>query len=212
MSKIDSVLSDPKQDYIYESFIKLWKSSNTLLTTDDNINLAIKRKALGNPPGGDKFSSGDEVIWETLINDLKCNLIVVSKDRTYIQNKEFLQYEYNKKTGCNLLICDTVHAALSALGIEMEQGAMDAEDSIRWVDIIIQALEQLGGKATLTDIYEECKDLVALFYQDEFNNTTIESTIRRTIYQHSSDATIYLGKDDVFHRVKSGIWELRTNS
>lgn len=107
------------------------------------------------------------------------------------------------------MICDTVHAALSALGIEMEQGAMDAE---RWVDIIIQALEQLGGKATLTDIYEECKDLVALFYQDEFNNTTIESTIRRTIYQHSSDATIYLGKDDVFHRVKSGIWELRTNS
>lgn len=97
MSKIDSVLSDPKQDYIYESFIKLWKSSNTLLTTDDNINLAIKRKALGNPPGGDKFSSGDEVIWETLINDLKCNLIVVSKDRTYIQNKEFLQYDITKK-------------------------------------------------------------------------------------------------------------------
>lgn len=110
------------------------------------------------------------------------------------------------------MICDTVYAALSALGIEMEQGAVDAEDSIRWIDIIIQALEQLGGKATLADIYEECKDLVVLFHQDKFNNTAIESTIRRTIYQHSSDVTAYLGKDDIFHRVNSGIWELRTNS
>ena len=146
INKIDSVLSDVKQDYIYESFVKLWKAGNTLSTTDECINLATKRKILGNPPGGDKFSSGDEVIWETLINAVKCNLIIVSKDRTYTQNKEFLQHEYRTKTGYELVICDTVHVALSSLGIEMDQGAVEAEDNIRWIDIIIQALEQLGLK------------------------------------------------------------------
>lgn len=211
INKINSVLSDVKQDYIYESFVKLWKAGNTLSTTDECINLATKRKILGNPPGGDKFSSGDEVIWETLINTVKCNLVIVSKDRTYTQNKEFLQYEYRTKTGYELVICDTVHVALSSLGIEMDQGAVEAEDNIRWIDIIIQALEQLGGKASLTDIYEECSDLVALFHRDKLSNTTIESTIRRTIYQHSSDVTAFLGKDDVFHRVNSGVWELRKN-
>lgn len=212
VGKIDTVLSNTKQDYIYESFMKLWKANNIMLTTDSNISLATIRKTLGNPPGGDKYSSGDEVIWETLVNTLKCNLIVVSKDRTYTQNKEFLQYEYNKKTGFELTICDTVSTALSILGIEMEQGAVDAEDNIRWIDIIIQALEQLGGKATLSDIYDECRDLVALFHPNKLSNTTIESTIRRTIYQHSSDVTAFLGKDDVFHRVYSGVWELRINS
>lgn len=212
IGKIDTILSDTTQDYIYESFVKLWKVSNTISTTDEYIDLARKRKTLGNPPGGDKYSSGDEVIWETLINTLKCNLIVVSKDRTYTQNKEFLQLEYHTKTGCELIICNTVCVAFSMLGIDMDQSAMEAEDNIRWVDIIIQALEQLGGKATLAEIYEECKDLVALFHLDKLNNATIDSTIRRTIYQHSSDVTAYLGKDDVFHRVSSGVWELRINS
>lgn len=77
-------------------------------------------------------------------------------------------------------MCDidnTVHAALSALGIKTEQGAEDAEESIRWIDIVIQALEKLGGKAALTEIYEECKDLVALFHQGKLGNASIESTI-----------------------------------
>lgn len=211
IEKINRVLSDAKEDYIYESFIKLWKASNTIPTTDECIGLATKRKILGNPPGGDKISSGDEVIWETLINTLKCNLMIVSKDRTYTQNKEFLKYEYAAKTGYELEVCDTVHTAFSVLGIEMDPGAIEAEDTIRWIDIIIQALEQLGGRAALSDIYEECKDLVALFHPDKLNNAAMDSTIRRTIYQHSSDVTAFLGKDDVFHRVNSGVWELRAN-
>ena len=69
--------------------------------------------------------------------------------------------------------CDTVYLAFSMIDIEMDQRAMEAEDNIRWVDIIIQALEQLGGRATLAEIYEECKDLIALFHPDKFSNATI---------------------------------------
>ena len=92
----------------------------------------------------------------------------------------------------------------------MDLRAIEAEDDIRWLDIVIQALKQLGGKATLSDIYEECKDLVSLFYPEKENNNTVESTVRRTIYQHSSDVMAYLGKSDDFRRVDSGIWELRS--
>lgn len=197
------------KDDIYNSFMKLWKSGNTVLTKDEYINLAVKRKILGNPPGGDKYSNCDEVIWESLLNTITTNLIVVSKDHTYTQNKEYLQYEYKQKTDKDLLIYDATHKAFSMLGIQMDQRAIEAEDNIRWLDIIIQAFKQLGGKATLADIYDECKDLVTLFHQDKQGNANIESTIRRTIYQHSSDVTAYLGKNDLFHRVDSGLWELR---
>lgn len=209
--RIDEILSDSNQDYIYNSFIKLWKNNNTIATNDEFIKLATKRKILGNPPGGDKYSSCDEVIWESLVNTLNYNLIIVSRDRTYSRNTEYLQYEYNKKIAKELRICDTVYDAFSILKIKMDKHAIEAEDNIRWVDIIVQALEQLGGRATLSDIYEECKDLVVLFHPDKQNNATIESTIRRTIYQCSSDVTAYLGKNDIFHRVDSGVWELRAN-
>ena len=82
VNKIDEILSEPKNDYIYESFVKFWKNDNIISTTDEYINRAIKRKLLGNPPGGDKYSNGDEIIWESLIDTLNCNLIIVSKDRT----------------------------------------------------------------------------------------------------------------------------------
>ena len=209
--RINEILSDPQQDYIYNSFIKLWKKNNTIKTADEYIQRAVKRKTLGNPPGGDKYSSGDEIIWESLIDTLKCNLIIVSKDRTYIQNKEFLHYEYKQKVMKELVICDTMYEAFSLLGIEMDQRAIEAEDNIRWLDIIIQALGQLGGKARLSDIYEECADLVALFHPHKQSNTTMESTIRRTIYQHSSDVTAFLGKNDLFHKVGSGVWALRAD-
>lgn len=210
LDKIDQIVSDPSKDYIYNGFIRIWKNKNTIPIEACHIESATKRKVLGNPPGGDKYSSGDEVNWEILISSLDCNLIIVSKDRTFVQNREFLRYEYQKRVGCELSICETVSSAFSLLKITMDPNAAEAEDDVRWLDIILQSLGQLGGRGTLQEIYEECLDLVSLFYPDkELRNNTIESTIRRTIYQHSSDVNIYLGKEDLFHRVSAGVWELR---
>ena len=76
-----------------------------------------------------------------------------------------MQYEYKQKTDKDLIIYDSTHNAYSMLGIQMDQRAIEAEDNIRWLDIIIQAFKQLGGKATLADIYDEFKDLVTLFHR-----------------------------------------------
>ncbi|MFR1519124.1 MAG: PIN domain-containing protein [Clostridia bacterium] len=210
VDKIDQIISDPEKDYIYKGFIRIWKKNNTLQITDRHIAFASRRKILGNPPGGDKYSSGDEVNWEALVDSLHCNLIIVSKDRTFMQNQEFLKNEYKKRTGCLLEICETVSGAFSRLEIAMAPDAVAAEDDVRWLDIIIQAFRQIGGRGSLHEIYEECLDLVVLFYPNkEMRNNTIDSTIRRTIYQHSSDVDAYLGKEDLFHKVASGVWELR---
>lgn len=209
LNEIEDVMSDPTKDFIYNGFIKLWKN-NKIPTTDSLIDASVKRKATGDPPGGDKFSNGDELIWAALLQEAKSNLIVVSKDLTYTQNEEYLKYEYHRKTQYELAIVDTVKDALDKLNIKMDKKAAGAEDSIRWLELIIQALKQLGGRGKLLEIYEECRDLVTLFYPDkEEKNQTIESTIRRTIYQHSSDVSSYLGKEDLFHQVEMGVWELR---
>lgn len=167
MQQIEMVLSDATQDFIYNGFIKLWKSGSKLPTTDILIDAAIKRKACGNPPGGDKLTNCDELIWETLLHAANGNLIIVSKDKTYSQYREYLKYEYSLKTHHELEICDTVNAAFSILDIAMDQAAIEAEDDQKWLDIVIQALKQLGGRGKLSEIYEECQDVVDLFYQDK---------------------------------------------
>ena len=85
------------------------------------------------------------------------------------------------------------------------------ENTIRWVDIVMQAMNQLGGMARLGDIYAECEKILSAVKTSKSANNAIQSTIRRTIYQHSSDVTAYLGKEDLFQQVGPGLWKLRNS-
>ena len=208
LEQIELTIADATKDFIYNGFMRLWKD-NKLQTTPALFEAAARRKAVGDPPGGDKDTCGDELIWETLLQGLHKNLIVVSKDRTYQQNAEYLKYEYRQKAGLEFQTCGTVKEALALLDIQMDREAVGAEDDIKWLDIIIQAFKQLGGRGRLAEIYEECMDLVVLFYPDKTENHTIDSTVRRTIYEHSSDCRAYLGKEDLFRQAGPGVWELR---
>ena len=75
--------------------------------------------------------------------------------------------------------------------------------------LVIEATGQLGGMGSLSDIYAECKKLLSAGETSKSTNNSIDSTIRRTIYQHSSDVTAYLGKEDLFQQVGPGLWQLR---
>lgn len=72
---------------------------------------AKKRKLLGNPPTSrDKTSIGDEVIWESHIS--KCDIVIVSRDKTYTRNNDLLKTEFTNKTGNQLLhITDKITSA-----------------------------------------------------------------------------------------------------
>ena len=72
-----------------------------------------------------------------------------------------------------------------------------------WVEDIVQALENLGGQATLTQIYEEVKRIRLEPLPDSF-----KASIRERIEAYSSDSTNFKGKD-LFKRIDKGVWALR---
>jgi putative restriction endonuclease len=74
---------------------------------------------------------------------------------------------------------------------------------------VIEALNYYGGEATLNDIYSYVKE----HYGFDLPDDGYQSSLRKAIYQNSSDANLYQGKRDLFYTIEgkgSGIWGLRT--
>ena len=72
-----------------------------------------------------------------------------------------------------------------------------------WLADIVSAVQKLGGTATLHQIYEEV---------GKTRRVDHTQTIRRIIYDHSSDSDGYKGGDDLFYSVegtRKGLWGLR---
>ena len=72
-----------------------------------------------------------------------------------------------------------------------------------WVEDIIQALKNLGGQATLNQIYEE----VARIREGSLHSN-YKASIRERIEAHSSDSRNFQGKD-YFQKITKGVWALR---
>ncbi len=77
---------------------------------------------------------------------------------------------------------------------------------VRWVDDIRAALMELGGQASLHEIYKKVKDIRVRSGRSW--TAAAEATIRRTIEDHSSDSENFRG-DDIFKKVGRGEWALR---
>ncbi|GAP18878.1 DUF4268 domain-containing protein [Levilinea saccharolytica] len=75
-----------------------------------------------------------------------------------------------------------------------------------WVEDIIQALKNLGGQATLAQIYEEVKKI-----RTEPLPDTYKASIRERIEAHSSDSSNFKGTD-YFRKVEKGVWALRDHA
>ena len=72
-----------------------------------------------------------------------------------------------------------------------------------WVEDIAQALRNLGGEATLSEIYEEVKQV-----RIEPLPRTWQASVRERIESHSSDSKSFKGKD-YFYKADTGVWGLR---
>lgn len=72
-----------------------------------------------------------------------------------------------------------------------------------YAEDIIQALKNLGGEATLNQIYNEVELIRTVPLPINW-----QANIRGTIEDHSSDSYRFKGKD-YFQRVKKGVWALR---
>lgn len=72
-----------------------------------------------------------------------------------------------------------------------------------WLKEIIEVIAELGGEATLKDIYGHIKERGGMKTKGAWENT-----VRRTIYNHSNDCDGFKGKE-IFYSVRGlgdGIW------
>ena len=214
LDEIELMMYDKNNDAIYKKFVALCKPTSIISISDDIIRLAEIRKLSGNPPTSDKYTCGDEIIWESLLNYGRNNandLVIVSKDGTYRKNEDFLVDEYRKIVGGNLEITDSISTAYTIIGVDISDEIKVAENNIKWADIIVAALDNLGGIAKLKEIYDEALDI--LCFNDSIfksQNKEKESTIRGVLQRFSSDCPgAYNGSKDLFHQVGDGRWALR---
>ena len=139
---LKEVIQDEGKDQVANKFSALFAGAKVIKyeITDEIIQRAQKRKLLGNPPTStDKHSIGDEVAWEALLQNLNDDLIIVTEDRTYLNNAFLLKEEFNAKTGKELLlITERFHVGIAALGqvpskeLVKEEEAFEEELRIRY--------------------------------------------------------------------------------
>ena len=214
IDEIQDKIDDVDKDMIYTKFMKLCNPNCIISTTKEIIDLANRRKLSGNPPTSDKYTCGDEIIWESLLyyeTERKEDLIIVSNDKTFAKNREFLVTEYKRKIEKKLMLCNNISDAYRLVGVTLSNDIIRAEENFTWTDIIVTALTNLGGEATLSEIYNEANDI--LYYNDcysKLQNKAKESTIRGVLQRFSSDfLNSYNGSKDLFHQISDGVWALR---
>lgn len=119
---------DESSDPVYQEFVKVYAYGTTMSTPRDAIAKAQTRKLIGDPPTSpDKHSLGDEIIWETLLACCEDDLVIVSRDHTFLDNEGILRFEFENTTKKRLLaITPSLSNALELIGSPSEAIA-DAE-------------------------------------------------------------------------------------
>jgi len=193
--------------------------------TENIIERAMRRKMIGNPPTSTKTTCCDEIIWETILENCKEDLIIVTRDLTFKENYNFLSSEFKEKNGKDLKIVETISKAIelnnelpsqelefieSDIIIQDElENYGELQDNSNWVNIIYHAILGLGKEANLSDIYIKAKEIVNKKYPEKLENKDIEATIRGILQRYSSDSKHFNGKNDLFIQLKRGKWGIR---
>lgn len=103
IKEVQKWIDDPTTDPVLQSFEQLTRKAMRVPTTDDLVRLAQRRKLLGQPPTTpNKHTIGDELIWESLLSFLRDDLVLVTRDKSFLLNESILRSEFSTATGCKL--------------------------------------------------------------------------------------------------------------
>lgn len=223
IDKCSELIFDFEKDPVYSLYLLF--CHNTYDRTRDIIDRAIKRKYIGNPPTSNKNTCCDEIIWESILENCHDDLIIVTRDKTFNENYNFLKNEYNEKNGKKLLIVELISDAIRLLGddpsnnletieknILLEKEVLEYEvyhEKSNWVNIVYEALQSLGGVAYLSQIYDKVYDVIENDYPEKLTNKDIKATIRGILQRYCSDSTSYNNKADLFKKIKNGVWAIK---
>ncbi len=163
---------------------------------------------------------GDLIVWKQLIEVAKkrqSNLIFITseeKDDWIVRGRmrPDLAGEFQFQTNFRIF-CMSLKAFERKFGRELgsplssvtrtELDNFDKESN-SWLEDILNAFKHFEGEASLRELYTYLE-------ANSRRNLplTWQSTVRRTIYNHSSDVNAYLGRADLFERTSKGEWKLR---
>lgn len=198
--------SEISKDPILVGFDKLYQSSNVPIfdRTEEIIQRAKKRLLLGNPPIDKKKGTiGDQIIWETILENIEDDLIIVTEDTTYSEHKLFLENEYSVSTGKNLYITDKISYALAKIGKSSSQALKDFENSRVFKNFLKEdEVKDLLSHFTVEGIEISSTELYEIFEKSEDNYDTfmeligiseeIEESYKKPYHSiHSDYITIY---------------------
>lgn len=129
---IDKAIREPSTDSLYVFFNRFVEavidSGNYFTTSDEIVHRAEKRKRIGNPPISNKFTIGDEINWEMILENISEDIILVGRDDTYTKNFFFLQKEFHKKTGFHIAALESlITDALDKLGVSVSESVKQEE-------------------------------------------------------------------------------------
>ncbi|MBI3410977.1 MAG: DUF4935 domain-containing protein [Planctomycetes bacterium] len=142
---LEQLVEDEQKDPVAQRFLALAGDAalTKLKLTNETIDRAHKRKFLGNPPcSPDRYTVGDEVIWELLLENMKDDLIVVTEDGTFHENLSLLREEYQHRTEKKLLlVTKKLSEALELIGqnptqelIEVEKKEQEMLPPLGWLE------------------------------------------------------------------------------
>ncbi|MEM9625798.1 MAG: PIN domain-containing protein [Pseudomonadota bacterium] len=94
---LEKWIDHTEDDPVLIEFNQLRKSCEVLNTTSSCYERAMRRKALGQPPTSHKKDTiGDQLIWETLLDGVHEDLIIVTRDHTFSEHQPILKKEFAK--------------------------------------------------------------------------------------------------------------------
>ena len=128
-----------------------------------------------------------------------------SKRREYLVRTGYIK---NEKFVKNYLCTSLSAAASIPRGVQLSgPQSFKKNERLDWTTIVTEAIDSLGGEASLEEIYKEIEknhpDRLTPHYQN---------TVRNTIYRSSSDSEFYQGGPDLFKKIgegRTGQWSLR---
>lgn len=120
---IEGWIETPSSDEVAAAFDELVRKSTRLNLLEAALKAAKTRKVLGNPPTSpDKHTIGDEIIWETLLAQVTDDLIVVTRDNSFLNNQALLKAEFDNGGGRSLvMVTSHLSEALASLAIGSEK-------------------------------------------------------------------------------------------
>ena len=159
IQKIEEMIVDSSKDPIFSQFTQLYNNTSVMRIekSDTLIQKAFFRKLAGNPPiSSKKDTIGDEIIWESLLEHVTDDLILISRDSTYKEYSTFLTDEYLNKTKKSLFIVETLSEALKYVGEEPSDKLVQFEEEQRnhihyTVSDMSDTLERLSSLAGAID-------------------------------------------------------------